>query len=74
MATAREVKERIEGGIDGARAEVLSDDDIHFSARVVSPAFDGLSLVEQHRLVYSLFEEGELGGEIHALSLTTEVP
>ncbi|MFM8884007.1 MAG: BolA/IbaG family iron-sulfur metabolism protein [Solirubrobacterales bacterium] len=51
-----------------------SDDDVHFSARVVSPAFDGLSLVEQHRLVYSLFEEGELGGEIHALSLTTEVP
>ncbi len=74
MATAAQVKQRIEDGIDGASADVKSDDDVHFSARVVSPAFDGLSLVEQHRLVYSLFGEGELGGEIHALSLTTETP
>jgi stress-induced morphogen len=29
-------------------------------------------LVEQHRLVYAIFDEGELGGSIHALALTTE--
>ena len=40
---------------------------------VASPAFAGLSRIEQHRLVYSAFE-GELGGEIHALQLKTETP
>lgn len=74
MATAAEVKQRIEAGIAGASADVRSDDDVHFSALITSSSFDGLSLVDQHRLVYALFEEGELGGEIHALSLTTETP
>jgi len=72
MPTAAEVKARIESGIPGAQAEVTSDDNVHFSARVVASDFSGLSLVEQHRLVYAIFGEGELGGSIHALALTTE--
>ena len=72
MPTASEVKERIEIGIPGSDAEVTSDDNVHFSARVVASDFAGLSLVEQHRLVYGIFGEGELGGSIHALALTTE--
>ena len=72
MPTAAEVKERIETGIPGSKAEVASDDNVHFNARVVASEFAGLSLVEQHRLVYAIFGEGELGGSIHALALTTE--
>ncbi len=72
MPTATEVKERIEGGIPGASADVESSDNVHFTARVVASDFAGLSLVEQHRLVYAVFAEGELGGTIHALALTTE--
>ncbi len=49
-----------------------SADDVHFSATVRASAFDGLSRVQQHRLVYDVFE-GELGGAIHALALKTEV-
>lgn len=73
MPTAHELKQRIEAHIPGARAEVESPDDVHFSARVVADAFAGLSRIEQHRLVYQAFE-GLLGGDIHALSLKTETP
>jgi stress-induced morphogen len=74
MPTADEVQLRIESGIPGARAEVQTSDEVHFSARVVADAFAGISRVQQHRLVYDLFEPGELGGAIHALSLKTETP
>jgi len=47
-------------------------DEVHFSALVRASAFDGLNRVQQHRLVYEVFE-GELGGSIHALALKTEV-
>jgi len=70
MATKEQLKERIEAGIPGARAEVHGDDGAHFEAVVVSPAFAGLSRIAQHRLVYDVFD-GELGGRIHALSLQT---
>jgi stress-induced morphogen len=74
MPTAADVKARIEAAIPGATAEVESADDVHFSARVVAGAFSGLSRLEQHRLVFGAFGEGELGGPIHALSLKTETP
>jgi stress-induced morphogen len=73
MPTAEELKSRIEAAIPGSRADVDTTDGVHFSARVVAGAFDGLSRIEQHRLVYGAFE-GELGGDIHALSLKTETP
>jgi stress-induced morphogen len=71
MATKEELKARIEAGIPGARADVRGDDGHHFEARVVAPAFAGLSRIAQHRLVYDVFD-GELGGRIHALALQTE--
>jgi stress-induced morphogen len=74
MPTADEIRQRIEVGIPGSTAEVQTADEVHFSARIVADAFDGLSRVQQHRLVYGLFEDGELGGPIHALSIKTETP
>ena len=73
MPTPDELKTRIETAIPGASAEVESADNVHFSARVVSTAFADLSRVQQHRMVYDVFA-GQLGGEIHALQLRTEVP
>ena len=72
MPSAEEVKNRIEAAIPGAEAEVQSPDEVHFSARVRASAFEGLSRVQQHRLVMEVFD-GELGGSIHALELKTEV-
>ena len=44
----------------------------HFQVTVASPRFDGLSLVEQHRLVYSALA-GPLGdGTIHELRISTK--
>jgi acid stress-induced BolA-like protein IbaG/YrbA len=73
MPTAEDVKARIEATIPGATADVESQDNVHFNARVVAQAFAGMSRIEQHRLVYAAFE-GELGGDIHALQLKTETP
>jgi stress-induced morphogen len=73
MATPADLKSIIEAEIPGAVAEVESPDDVHFSARVVSERFAGLSRIQQHRLVMDLFA-GRLGTEIHALSLKTETP
>ena len=72
MPSADDVKSRIEAAIPGAQADVETADEVHFSALVRASAFDGLSRVQQHRLVYDVFE-GELGGAIHALALKTEV-
>jgi acid stress-induced BolA-like protein IbaG/YrbA len=69
-ATPEELKQRIEAGIPGARAEV-SGDGHHFNAVVSASAFDGLSRIAQHRLVYDVFG-GEVGGRIHALSIQTK--
>jgi stress-induced morphogen len=69
-ATPQELKERIEAGIPGARAEVTGDGH-HFSAVVSAPGFSGLSRIAQHRQVYEIFGS-EVGDRIHALSIQTK--
>jgi stress-induced morphogen len=75
MPTSDEIKSRIETALPEARAEVedWTGGGDHFRATVVSPAFAGLSRIEQHRLVLDIFD-GEIGGPIHALSLKTHTP
>lgn len=43
----------------------------HFQVIVVSPRFNGLSLIEQHRLVYEALAEPMADGTIHELRITT---
>jgi stress-induced morphogen len=43
----------------------------HFHVAVVSESFDGLSLVEQHRLVNRALEAPLADGTIHELRITT---
>jgi stress-induced morphogen len=75
MPDAAEIKDRIEAGIPGARAEVedWTGGGDHFRATVTARAFAGRSRIEQHRLVYEVFG-AEIGGRIHALSLRTQSP
>ena len=42
----------------------------HFKLEIVSSSFEGLSLLEQHKLVYKALE-GMIKKEIHALALKT---
>jgi acid stress-induced BolA-like protein IbaG/YrbA len=69
-ATPEELKQRIEAGIPGARADVTGDGH-HFNAVVSASAFNGLSRIAQHRLVYDVFGN-EVGDRIHALSIQTK--
>jgi stress-induced morphogen len=43
----------------------------HFHVTVASGRFDGLSLVEQHRLVYDALADPLRDGIIHELRITT---
>jgi stress-induced morphogen len=72
MPSAEELKARIEQAIPESTAAVedLTGGGDHFRAEIVSPRFEGLSRIEQHQLVYSIFGD-EIGGPIHALSLKT---
>ncbi len=45
----------------------------HFRAEIVSDRFEGLSRIDQHKLVYGVFGD-EVGGAIHALSIKTSTP
>jgi stress-induced morphogen len=75
MPSTQEIKQRIEAAIPQASAEVedWTGGGDHFRATVVSPAFAGLSRIDQHRLVMDVFA-GEIGGPIHALSVKTQTP
>ena len=46
----------------------------HFHVTVTSPAFAGLSLVEQHRLVYAALAAPLADGTIHELRISTKGP
>ncbi len=45
----------------------------HFHVRIVSAAFEGKSLLEQHRMVNEALA-GMFGPEVHALGLETRTP
>ncbi len=56
-------------GHAGARPE----GETHFSVRIVSPAFAGLTRIERHRAVNSVLA-AELAGPVHALAIAAEAP
>jgi len=75
VPTTDDLKQRIEQALPGADVQVedLNGTGDHFRAEVVSERFEGLSRIEQHKLVYDVFGN-EIGGPIHALSLKTSTP
>ncbi len=75
MPSAEELKQRIEAALPGASVHVddLTGGGDHFRAEVESERFDGLTRIEQHKLVYDVFGD-EIGGPIHALSIKTSIP
>jgi stress-induced morphogen len=72
---ASELEERIATALPGAQVNVedLTGGGDHFRAEIVSDKFEGLSRIEQHKLVYDVFKD-EVGGAIHALSIKTSTP
>ncbi|HEX2795385.1 MAG TPA: BolA family transcriptional regulator [Croceicoccus sp.] len=72
---ADEIEAMIRAAIPDAVVEItdLAGDGDHYAARVVSASFAGKSRVAQHKAVYDALG-GRMGGQLHALQLTTAVP
>ena len=72
---AGEIERLILAAIPDAEVTItdLAGDGDHYSARVVSPSFAGLDRVRQHQRVYAALGP-RMGGELHALQLTTAAP
>ena len=75
-----EIEDLIEAEIPDAVARVTAprvhndeDEDAHFAAVVVSPAFDGESLVDQHQRVYDAVGD-HMTRSVHALEIKTYTP
>jgi stress-induced morphogen len=72
---AAEIERLIRAALPDAEVEIrdLAGDGDHYAATVISPAFRGKSRVQQHQIVYKALQ-GRMGGELHALALTTAAP
>jgi stress-induced morphogen len=72
---AEDIEALIRGAIPDAEVEItdLAGDGDHYAARVVSETFRTMSRVARQRAVYAALG-GRMGGELHALQLTTDVP
>lgn len=66
---SEEIQTMIERGLPGANVQVTGDGR-HFDAVVISDAFAGKGLLEQHRMVYATLGE-KMGSDIHALTMRT---
>lgn len=66
----------IEAALPGARVEVVDETGAgdHLRATVAAPQFEGLSRIDQHRLVKAAVRARFDDGQIHALSIKTSVP
>ena len=82
--TAEEIELRLRAALAPTRLEVQDDSHLHaghagaregrhYTVRVTSPRFDGLSRVARHRLVYDSL--GPLGAQgVHALAIVAQAP
>ena len=73
MLSAEQLKSYITTGLDCSFIEVRGDDGTHFEATIVSPAFEGKRMVQQHQLVYAALGD-RMRAEIHALGMQTFTP
>lgn len=72
---ATEIESMIKEALPDAQVRIddLRGDGDHYAATVVSAAFAGKTRVQQHQMVYAALK-GRMGGQLHALQLTTQTP
>lgn len=75
MPTPEELKSILQA--DMPRAQITISDNRgsgdHFKVEISAQEFDGLSRLEQHRLVYASVQSLLDDGSVHALSIKTSV-
>lgn len=76
MVTPDQVESMIKAGLGEAQVQVqdLTGGGDHYQVVVVSPAFEGKGLVQQHQLVYKAVQSAMTNDAIHALALKTYTP
>lgn len=73
QATVLEVEDVSYQHAGHAAMKGTSGEETHFNLKIVSPKFDGQSLVKRHRMVYDLLAD-ELQSGLHALSIVAKTP
>lgn len=76
MANLPEIEAMIAAALPGASVHVIDETGAgdHLRASVTAPQFEGLSRIDQHRLVRAAVRDRFEDGQIHALSIKTHVP
>jgi stress-induced morphogen len=71
---AETIRALLEGAFPGGTVDVLdrTGGGDHFHVTVASPSFDGVPLVEQHRMVNRALAAPLADGTIHELRITTK--
>ena len=69
-----EIEQLIKASLPDSQVEIidLAGDNNHFSAHVISSAFEGKSRIQQHKMVYDALGD-KMGGILHALALKTSI-
>ncbi len=75
MIDPQEIERRITSALPDAKVSVrdLTGGGDHYQVEVISTAFVGKAPVMRHRMVYGSLKD-VLGGDLHALALTTRTP
>lgn len=75
MIAPDDIRSRLEKALPGASVTVrdMTGTADHYEVTVVAAAFQGMSLIERHRMIYAPLQD-VLGGALHALSLKTFAP
>jgi acid stress-induced BolA-like protein IbaG/YrbA len=71
--TSEQLHHLIAAGLQCSHLEV-DGDGRHWSAVIVSPAFEGKRLIQRHQAVYATLGEKIRTDEVHALSMKTYTP
>ena len=68
-----QITQLIQTAIPDAEVSVSSDDNVHFTATVISSSFESLSLIDRHQMIYAALGDN-MKQEIHALSIDARTP
>ncbi len=73
--TTKEIEDKIRASIADCDVQAvdLKGSGDHFEVRVIAPAFEGCSMVAQHRMVYAALGDA-MREAIHALVIQTMTP
>jgi len=71
---AKAIETLIKEAIPDSQVQVVSDDNVHFEAIIVSDTFSGLNRVKRHQAVYAAIHDYIASGEVHALAMKTLTP